>query len=213
MTLSTTPATARTDVVAVPQSPSGGVPRSTIRAAGAVLAAGTASWAASGLYYGFDDKSNAGIVAGDLTGFLFQCGVMALVTIQMRTRATGTKPISRKLLQVERLLLVPAMVWSILHALLPSQRDEVWLGVLDVFWPLSMLGMFLIGMKIAFRGRWRGAARVWSALAETWVIATVPLFLIFDQSIDLVGGLHLLFGYTTLGLILLVRPDLAEDRA
>lgn len=213
MNLSTVPATARTDVDVAPPVPPTTTSRAAIRTAGAVLAAGTIAWASAGLYWGFDTKDEVGRVVGDLTGFLFQCGVLALLHVQMRTRATGVKKINRRALQVEHVLLGLAMLWSLLHAALPSQRDAVWLGILDVFWPLSMFGMFLIGMKIAFRGRWRGAARVWSAIAETWAVATVPLFIIFgDGASSVVGSVHLLLGYTVLGLILVVRPDLTEDR-
>lgn len=213
MKLSTVPATARTDVDVAPPTPAGGVSPAAVRVAGAVLAVGTIAWASSGLTYGFDTKDEVGRIVGDLTGFLFQCGVLALLQVQMRTRATGTKKINRRLLQVEHVLLGLAMLWSLLHAALPSQRDAVWLGILDVLWPLSMFGMFLIGMKIAFRGRWRGPARVWSAIAETWAVATVPLFIIFgDGASSAVGSVHLLLGYTVLGLILVARPDLAEDR-
>ena len=59
---------------------------------------------------------------------------------------------------------------------MPSARDDLWLAVLDVFWPLSMLGMFVIGVKIAFAGRWTGAARIWPLVAESWAVVSVPAF-------------------------------------
>jgi hypothetical protein len=78
---------------------------------------------------------------------------MALLHVQMRTRATDVKAISRRLLKLERVLLSIAMVWSVLHAFLPSQRDAAWMHAIDMFWPLSMLGMFFIGIKVARAGR------------------------------------------------------------
>ncbi len=206
--LSSTPAPARTDVVATVST---GDLRKT-RLAGLALAGGTIAWATANLLYGFEPTKDSEIKATDLTGLLFQLGVFALLHVQIRTRATGVKPISRRLLQVERVLLSLAMVWSVLHALVASQRDAVWMHSIDMFWPMSMLGMFFIGIKVAVAGRWRGPARLWSLLAETWAPVTVPLMGALGHDVaDKVGALHLLLGYTVLGVILVLRPDLTEE--
>ena len=211
--ITTTPATARTDVATATGGASATMSPTTIRRAGLTLAAGTASWAVANLVWGFEPDSEIGIKVTDLTGLAFQVGVMALLHVQMATRATGVKAISRRLLRLERVLLGVAMLWSILHAFLPEQRDAVWMHAIDLFWPLSMLGMFFIGIKVAIAGRWRGRARVWSLLAETWAPATVPVRAVLGHGPgDIVGALHLLLGYTVLGLILATRPDLVEDR-
>ena len=85
--------------------------------------------------------------------------------------------------------------------------------MLDICWPLSMLGMFAIGIKIAFAGRWRGAARGWPLVAESWAVVTVPTFVVLGESVaSIVGGVHLLVGYVTLGLILVARPHLVGAR-
>ena len=209
-TITTTAAPARTDVT---QSLSTGMSRESIRRHGLVLAGGAAVWAAANLVWGFTPTTELGWKVTDLGGLAFQVGVMALLQVQIGTRATGVRPLSRRLLQTERVILAVAMLWSVAHALLPGQRDSAWMGVLDAFWPLSMLGMFLIGVKIAVAGRFRGRARVWSFLAETWAVVCVPVFGIFGGTIaDVVGAAHLLLGYTVLGLILCTRPDLVEDR-
>jgi hypothetical protein len=135
--------------------------------------------------------------------------VMALVGLQSRTRATGLSRRAGMMLKVERVLLVLAMAWSVLHAFLPDQRGSVWLGVLDACWPLSMLGMFVIAVKIAFAGRWRGVARFYPLVAESWAVVSVPSMAIFGQTVGLyVGAVHLLVGYATLGLVLAARPQL-----
>ena len=211
--ISTSSATARTDVPGpVPAAPHHMTHRA-IRACGVVLAVGATAWSVSSFVWGFAPSTELGIKMNYLTGFAFQVGIMALLHVQLFTRATGVKAISRRLLKLERVLLAGAMVWSLADALLPSQRGSVWLGVLDVFWPLSMLGMFFIGIKVAVAGRWRGGARVWSLVAETWAPICVPLIGILGHARgDIVGALHLLVGYTVLGLILAGRPDLVEDR-
>ena len=211
--ITTTPATARTDVDVLATAAPGGMSPTTIRRAGLVLAAGTASWAVANLVCGFTPDTETGVKVTDLTGLAFQVGVMALLHVQMATRATGVKAISRRLLKLERVLLSIAMLWSVLHAFLPEQRDAAWMHAIDVFWPLSMLGMFFIGIKVAIAGRWRGRARVWSFVSETWAPVCVPTMAILGHGPgDVIGAVHLLLGYTVLGLILATRPDLVEDR-
>ena len=135
--------------------------------------------------------------------------MLSLVQLQLRTRATGVSRKAVAMLKVERVLLALAMAWSLVHGLVPSARDEVWLAVLDVFWPLSMLGMFVIGIKVAVAGRWRGAARLWPLVAESWAVVCIPVMGIFGQGIgDVVGATHLLVGYATLGLVIAARPAL-----
>jgi hypothetical protein len=57
------------------------------------------------------------------------------------------------MLRVEYVLLGLASLWTVLHGAVPAFRDDAWPAALDAFWPLSMLGMFIIGLKIAFAGR------------------------------------------------------------
>ncbi|RZU49494.1 hypothetical protein EV385_1245 [Krasilnikovia cinnamomea] len=137
--------------------------------------------------------------------------MLALVTAQLRTGATGVTRAARAMLKVEYGLLALATLWTVLHGFFPALRDEAWLSILDAFWPLSMVGMFVIGLKIAFAGRWRGAARVWPMVAESWAVATIPVMAIFGFPVaDWFGVAHLLAGYVTLGLILALRPALTS---
>ncbi len=211
MPVSLGPATARTDNVPAPPDAAG--PQALVRRAGAAVTAGAVVWATSMVVVGNNPESSLGITFSDLLAVPFQLGLFALVTAQLRTRATGTSRVARGMLRVEYLLLSLATIWSLAHGLLPGQRDAVWLAVLDVFWPLSMLGMCVIGVKIAFTGRWRGAARIWPAIAESWALVTIPVMGVFGPAVgDVFGAAHLLVGYATLGLILALRPALTGAR-
>ncbi|GAA3446458.1 hypothetical protein [Planomonospora venezuelensis] len=212
--ISTTPARARTDVPAHdrPSAP-GGITPSAVRRLGLALTAGTLAWATSIFLFGTVNEGFAERV-GDLTGLAFQAGVFALLTIQIRTRATGLSRTSRVMLKVELVLLGLASVWSLLHGLLPEPaQDHMALGVLDAFWPLSMLGMMIISVKLAAAGRWRGPLRWWPLIAESWGVVTVPLFIAFGEGASRwVGGGHLLIGYAALGALLALRPGLVLPR-
>ena len=207
MTISSRPATARTDVAsALPAVPGAtGISPAAIRRIGAGLATGTVLWAATMVVWGGQATGFGGRM-GDLAGLAFQLGLFGLLQVQLRTRATGTSRRAVALIKVEHVLLAIASVWSLLHAITP---DAGWLAFIDPFWPLSMLGMGVIGIKIALTGRWRGALRVWPVVAESWVFVAVPAFVAIGGTVgNYVGAAHLLLGYTTLGVLLARRPEL-----
>ena len=222
--VSTAPAPARTDLdhhaartadgAEATATGAAGIRPATVRRHALPLVLGALAWSVSSFALGFNPSSSVGIVVQDLSGLAFQVGVMSLVLLQLRTAATGTGRGARIMLRVEQVLLSLAMAWTLVHALVPSARDDAWLAVLDMFWPLSMLGMFIIAVKIAVAGRWRGLARYWPLVAESWAVVSVPSVLIGGDVLGkYVGSTHLLIGYVTLGLILMARPHLvgAQD--
>ncbi|WP_433291555.1 hypothetical protein ACQP2F_25755 [Actinoplanes sp. CA-030573] len=184
-----------------------------VRRTGRLVAGGAAVWAAAMAVYNPQDTDPTAMLVNDLGALPFQISLFALVTTQLRTAATGTSRLARGLLRVEYALLTLATLWTVLHAAMPGSRDAVWMHALDMFWPLSMLGMFVIGVKIAVTGRWRGPARFWPVVAESWAVVTVPAMGVFGATVgQFVGVAHLLVGYTTLGLILALRPHLTAAR-
>ena len=197
---------ARTDVPATAAPAAAALAPSTVRRLGAGLATGTVLWASTMVIWGGQATGFGGRM-GDLAGLAFQLGLFGLLQVQLRTRATGTSRKAVAMIKVEHVLLAVASLWSLLHAITP---DTGWLVALDVFWPLSMLGMGIIGIKIALTGRWRGALRAWPLVAESWVFVAVPAFAIFGAGMisSLVGAGHLLVGYTMLGVLLARRPEL-----
>jgi hypothetical protein len=203
------PAAGRSSEHPVDQTPDDGREHARIRRLGLGLTAGTLTWAASIFAFA---TMNEGVREriGDLTGLAFQVGLFCLLAIQFRTRATGLSRPAVALLKVEAVVLGLASVFSLLHGILPTGlQDSLWLMVLDVCWPLSMVGMMIIGIKLAVTGRWRGLLRWWPLVAESWAFVTIPAMIIFgDGASRWVGGGHLLIGYATLGVLLALRPGL-----
>ena len=148
----------------------------------------------------------------NLTAVAFQIGLIFLVTVQMRTGAIGTGRLARTLLHVEHVLLGLATVSSLMWALTPGLYDTPIFLIIDIFWPLSMLGMAAIGIRIAIAGRWTGVARFWPTVAESWAPVTVPTALLLPAAAQYVGAGHLLIGYVALGVILARRPELTGAR-
>lgn len=212
--ITTTPPRARTDLRTSARQRTSRLTDRRIRRLALTLTAGAVSWSIANFIFGFQPASEVGLKITDLTGLAFQLGVLALLQLQTITRATGTSRKAVAMLHVEKVLLGLAMVWSLVHALVPSARGTDWLAMLDLFWPLSMLGMFIIGIKVVITGRWRGGARAWPLVAESWAVVCVPIMGVFGSPTgDVVGAGHLLVGYATLGLIVAARPDLVRSRA
>ena len=214
MTISSSPASARTDVPGTTFAPVPATPdipvigASTVRRAGVALATGTVLWASTMVIWGSTAEGFGGRM-GDLGGLAFQLGLFGLLQVQLRTRATGTSRKAVAMIKVEHVLLAIASIWSLLHAIVPGAG---WLAPLDLFWPLSMLGMGVLGVKIAVAGRWRGALRVWPAVAESWVFVAVPAFAVTGGGTvaSCIGAGHLLVGYAMLGVLLARRPELTS---
>ena len=211
MTVSSHPAPARTDLPrSLPPAATapGPISATTIRRVGLGLSTGTVLWASTMAVWGGNATGFGGRM-GDLGGLAFQLGLFGLLQVQLRTRATGTSRKAAGMIYVEHGLLALASLWSLLHAITP---DTGWLVALDVFWPLSMLGMAIIGIKIALTGRWRGALRAWPVVAESWVFVAVPAYGILGAGLlsSLIGAGHLLLGYATLGVLLARRPELTR---
>ncbi len=214
MSLSTTPAPARTDTsvarAAAPASPP--VATRTVRRAGLAVATGSAAWAAATLAFGIDPATRWQDLTYEVTALLFQLGLVALVTVQLRTGAIGTGRLARSLLHLEHVLLGLAILATSSSAFLPQYEQEAWYLALDVFWPLSMVGMFFIGIRIAIAGRWTGAARWWPLGAESWAPVNIPVAQLAPEFVAYTAGGHLLLGYVALGVVLARRPELTGAR-
>lgn len=215
LTVTTVPASARTDAT----TPSAADPTSDrfVRRAGMLLAVGATSWSAAILAFGTNAGTVVGERANDGTGLVFQLGAFALVTAMARTGALGPTRGARVVLRVERVLLSLAMVWTVLHFVDYQWADETgWVIALDVFWPLSMLGMLVLGIKVFRARRWQGPLRSAPLIAETWAAFAIPAFAIgqatgYPEIGNLVAGLHLLVGYARLGYLMHRRPELTRS--
>lgn len=219
MTVTTTAPAARTDV-GTTSGPAAGDARGTdrfVRRAGQLLMAGAGSWALSTLVFGANADTYLGERMQDGSAFVFQLGAFALVTAMARTQALGPSRGARIGLVVERVLLALATLWTVLHFV-----DYRWADAspvvlaLDAFWPLSMLGMLVVGIKLFRARQWRGSLRTAPLIAETWALVVVPAFAISTAVgqqwvADAVAALHLLVGYTRLGYLMHRSPELTRS--
>jgi len=199
---------ARTDVAPHPVAPPPTASSRPLRLLGLGLAAGAVTYGIAFMAQGAAAQEGSFLI--DATGLVFQLGVFCLLAAMWRTRATGTTRPARAMLVVESVILGIATVQSAFT--LPATGGE-WgtvATVLDPFWPLSMLGMAVIGVKVAVAGRWRGALRAWPVVAETWIFVALGSMALLGDRGAIVAGAHFVLGYGVLGLLLAVRPDLTR---
>jgi hypothetical protein len=204
----TTPPTARTDVRPGTPAPTADRPPRT-RAVGVGLAV-TATVFAATMAFGGPEASDLTERMIDLTGLAFQLGLFGLLGVMLRTAATGTGRAGRGLLHVERVVLAVASLWSVLHAVVPPAVQEApWMVAMDMFWPLSMFGMTVVGVTVAVVGRWRGLLRWWTAAGCAWFVASIPVAVLFPEGPgQVVGVAYMIIGFGGIGVLLALRPGL-----
>lgn len=200
MTISHSPAPARSDVAT--STHDAARPLRPYRVHGLVLSAGALAWAATMAVGGIDPQTRGAEVAFALSSGLFQVGLLLLLRTLWRTRALGEGRVARAVLRVEAVAVVLAIGSTAGDGLGLTDMDQAGWLVLDFFWPLSMLGMFLIGIRIAIAGRWKGATRFWPMVAESWAVVTIPALAIFGETVGhVVAVAHLCVGYAVLGVL------------
>ncbi len=213
MSLNASPSTARAVAPPAEETWTAPSPTTSVRLGGLAMATGAVAWALGTVVYELDPASDAFPLAYKASSLVFQLGLVALVAVQLRTRATGTGRPARWFLHAEHAMLGLAIASSLQWMIAPDLSENAFFLALDLFWPLSMLGMAAIGIRIAIAGRWRGAARVWPAIAETWALVMFPaMALVNEETTTYISAGHLLLGYTVLGLILATRPELTGAR-
>ena len=205
MTVFSTPAPARSDV-SLSTTTSGTAQRPAARpylVHGRVLSAGALLWAAATAYTGVaPETSGTEVLVFGLCSGVFQVGLLFLLRVLWRTQALGAGRLARFFLRFETGLITLAIGSTLADALQLSDLTQPGWAMLDAFWPFSMLGMFLIGIRIAVAGRWTGASRFWPMVAESWAVVTIPSLMLFGYDVaTVVSCAHLVIGYNVLGIL------------
>jgi hypothetical protein len=202
MTIEQTPTAARTDVRRPPAASGTTTPTRPYRKRGMLLTAGALAWAAGMVAMGSDPSGATEEAVFSTVSGLFQVGVLGLLTVLWQSQALGEGRLARFFLRLEAVVLLFAIGSTFVDGIGVSDLDQAGWMMLDLCWPLSMMGMFFIGIRIAIAGRWRGASRWWPLVAESWAVVSVPAYGIFGSTVaGFVGAAHLCVGYAVLGQI------------
>jgi hypothetical protein len=125
--------------------------------------------------------------------------------VVLSTNATGAGK-GRYIAIVEMVLFGPALVWCPLAVAYDGDTPG-WVIPFDMCWPLSMLGMLVIGIAVAKVGRYRGLLRWQLLLCGLWLpVAGVGQAVIGDDGGTIPGTVWLGITYGVLGLRLAFTP-------
>lgn len=189
---------------------------STVRWCGAAAAAGAVAWSVTWLVAGVPVEGTNEAV--EIWGsFAFQLGLVALLAAMRGTDATGTSRWGRLVLAGEALLVALAIAWTLPHLTDPNymrDNENVLLVVLDVAWPLSMLGLIAVGITVVRARRWPSPLR-WLPLAAGLLLPVdiVAMILLGPSAEIAARAAYLSATYVALGVLLVREPPVtAPDR-
>ncbi|GAC79426.1 hypothetical protein SAMN04488550_2231 [Gordonia malaquae] len=180
----------------------------TVRAVGIALAVSAPIWAVVIVLYGDVVDFGWRTLLGGVTALAFQSAVVGLLRVEERARAM-TRPGSSGTVatigfRVEYVLMAGAMVSTVLDGFALIEGTVVW-AVFDACWPLSMLGMVIIGARVAIVGRWQGALRWQTLFAQSWFVWGIPA-MAFGTVGTVVMISQVVLGYGVLGGLLAAKP-------
>lgn len=174
--------------------------RSADRIAGVLLTIGATAWGIGTIVVG--DDIYEGIQTLDtITGMLFVVGVWAFVWRVHVAKAAGTR--IGRIIPLGLMVLLPGAF--LLNALSfgYATHDEfpLWLMILDACWPLSQLGMLVLGIAIAVTRRFEGSLRWLSLAAGLWFpVSMVAQILAGATASTFVSAAWLIGTYAVIGL-------------
>ena len=138
------------------------------------------------------------------------------------TRATGISRVARAAVAAEFAAVVLAIGWTVAYIADPARSPGILLQVLDVFWPLSMLGTLVVGALVARAGRWPSPWRFLPLSAGLLLVVDISILCAPDAVRSAVAASYILVTYGVVGLSVAVGstrlatisgPQASESRA
>ena len=185
---------------------------STIRACGLLIALGGLIWSIGWLQAGVPTEGVNDQVEIWTSG-VYQIGLVALLLTMRATKATGTSRPGRFILDAEIGAVALAIAWTIPFLFDANRPNTGVLVVLDAFWPLSMLGLIIVGVLVVRAQRWPAPGRYLPLTAS--LLLPVDIIVIVagldEWGQIIVRSAYLAVTYTLLGLWLIRQAaSLAE---
>lgn len=133
---------------------------------------------------------------------LFQLGLVALLAVMRATDATGTSRAARIVLNAEIVALGLAIGWTVPFLFDANREHTTILVVLDAFWPLSMVGLVVVGVFVARVGKWPVPTRYLPLAASLLIPVDIVLAVagVGTEAQTVVRSAYLALAYLALGL-------------
>lgn len=169
-----------------------------ISSLGALVALGGVCWGVSWILSPSQQGDNSQVEIW--ASGLYQLGLLSLLAVGWVTGGTGTTRTARAVLAAETVAVLLAVAWTVPYLFDANRPTTGILVVLDAFWPLSMLGLVVVGILVARAGRWPRPLRHLPLLAS--LVIPVDLAMLWapaEVRTSVMGG-YLAVSYGLLGV-------------
>lgn len=183
----------------------------TVRALGALVALGGVLWGVAWIVSPSEQGDNSQVEIW--ASGVFQLGLLALLGVMWWSRATGDSRLARGLLAAELVAVVLAVAWTVPYLFDANRPTTGVLVVLDAFWPLSMVGLLMVGIMVARAGRWPRPLRYLPLVAALLIPVDIAVSGASDDVRNAVMGCYLALSYGALGLGMARAADRLRPRA
>lgn len=182
----------------------------TIRSLGALVALGGVLWGLAWVLSPSEQGDNSQVEIW--ASGIFQLGLLALLVVMWFSHATGMGRVGRGLLAAEVVAVVLAFAWTVPYLVDANRPTTGVLVVLDVFWPLSMLGLIIVGALVVRAARWPVPLRYLPLVAGLLIPVDISVAWAPDGVRNAVMGAYLAASYGLLG-ISMIRESAALSAA
>lgn len=177
----------------------------TIQTLGALTALGGVLWGVSWIVSPSRTGENSQVEIW--ASGVFQLGLFALLAVMWVSAATGTGRVARSILAAEVVALVLAIAWTVPYLFDANRPTTGVLVVLDAFWPLSMVGLIVVGAMVARAARWPVPLRYLPLAASLLIPVDIAVMWAPEAVRNAVMGVYLAVTYGLTGLAMIGRAD------
>jgi hypothetical protein len=152
---------------------------------------------------------------GGVFSFIYMTGWFCSIIGLYRLQATGHKRIGKVILYIQMLFLTLGEIWNVYSIVQPGAQTKLY-WILDMFWPLSNIFMFVTGLAVVFAKRFTGWKRFVTLFAGLWFPITVMLvpaiFGTTSMTAVLTTSIYSIVGWSLLGFAVYLHASEAENR-
>jgi hypothetical protein len=170
----------------------------TIRGCGVAVALGGIVWGAAWLLSPSQPDRNSHVEIW--ASGVFQLGLFALLAVMWATAATGIGRWARTALVAEGVAVALAFAWTVPYLFDANRPDNGLLLVLDPFWPLSMVGLIVIGVLVVRARRWPAPLRYLPLAASLLIPIDIAVAWAPNALRPAITGVYMALAYGVLGL-------------
>jgi hypothetical protein len=180
----------------------------TVRSLAVLPALGGILWGVAWIVSPSDEGSNSQVEIW--ASGVFQLGLLGMLAVMWFSHATGPGRSSRVVLASEVVALLLAMAWTAPYLFDANRATTGALVVLDLFWPLSMVGLIIVGVMVARAGRWPSPVRYLPLVASLLIPVDIAVSWAPDDVRNAVMGVYLAAAYGSVGVAMFhTAPKLA----